>query len=204
LLLSLVFLLLSIALISLFIVLFFRSRKKLLSEALTDSLLSIKNRRYINTTLPEIVSEHRKNTLPLSVIMVDVDHFKQFNDCYGHQEGDRALIEISAAINSLLRKTDTVCRYGGEELLVILTNCGTEAAEHVAGRIKEAVMNLVIKHDRSAAANVLTVSQGVFSAVPGKKDSSTDFIRQADKNLYEAKKGGRNRYVAADGMSCSA
>ena len=203
-LLSLVFILPSIALSGLFIAMYLRSRKRLRAEAYTDGLTLIKNRKYINTFFPEIVNEHYKNITPLSVIMVDVDHFKQFNDKYGHQEGDRALVEISEAIGTTLRKCDAVCRYGGEELLVILRDSGPEAAERVAKRIQSAVMDLGIAHGSNSAADVVTVSQGVFTAVPSKTDSGKDFIKYADKGLYEAKKNGRNKYTVIEMVSCTA
>ena len=188
----------TILLTTLYVVLYIRSSKRFRAESLTDDLMSIKNRRYINTFFPEIVNEHYKNISPLSVIMVDVDHFKQYNDRYGHQEGDRALVEISAAISATVRKTDTVCRYGGEELLVILADSGPNTAELIAERIQAAVVDLAIKHDDGVKSGVVTVSQGIFSAVPGKIDSDKEFIMHADRKLYEAKKSGRNRYVIAE------
>jgi len=202
--LSLVFFLPSLALAGLLIAMYLRSRKRLHIEVYTDGLTSIKNRKYINTFFPEIVSDHYKQINPLSVIMIDVDCFKQFNDHYGHQEGDKALVEISAAISATLRKSDILCRYGGEELMVILSNSDTHDAERVAKRIQRAVMNLAIKHDASTVSDVVTVSQGVFTAIPGKTDSGKDFIKHADKVLYEAKKTGRNRYITTTTESCPA
>jgi len=196
--LSLVFISPTIILSVIFIVMYFRGHKQLRSAVFTDSLTSIKNRRYINTFLSEIVNDHSRQTSPLSVIMVDVDNFKQFNDRYGHQEGDRVLVEITTAISLAVRKSDTVCRYGGEELFVILENSGPDEAELIARRIKIAVENLAIKHDASSVADIVTVSQGVYSAIPGVSDSGKDYIMHADKGLYAAKNTGRNRYVIVD------
>jgi diguanylate cyclase (GGDEF)-like protein len=198
-LLSLNFILPSAVLTALFITLFLRGKRRMRLEVYTDSLMPIRNRRYINTFFPGIVKQHYTTNSPLSVVMVDVDHFKQYNDNYGHQEGDQVLIMVSKAINSVLRKEDVVCRYGGEELFVILKNSGPPEAKAVAERIQEAINDMAIKHEYSTISDVVTVSQGIYSAVPDKVDSDKEFIRVADKLLYEAKNSGRNQYIMAKG-----
>jgi diguanylate cyclase (GGDEF)-like protein len=173
-----------------------RNKKRQYSKVYTDSLTSIKNRRFIEEYFPSIVKEHYKKELPLSVIMIDVDFFKLYNDHYGHQQGDEVLKSISKAIQLALReRTDYICRYGGEEILVILTNTNLAGAEMVASRIKKSVETLAIKHEYSVCAPVATVSQGIYSAVPKSANYAKTLIMRADEGLYAAKNGGRNKFV---------
>jgi diguanylate cyclase (GGDEF)-like protein len=145
---------------------------------------------------PPVIGEHHNKQLPLSVIMIDIDFFKKYNDHYGHQQGDKVLVEVTSALFSSSReKTDFVCRYGGEEFLVILTHTKASGANKVADRIKTTVNNLAITHEYSEVSGVVTVSQGVYSAIPSNTDSGKTFIEYADKGLYEAKNSGRNKYV---------
>jgi len=180
-----------------FLMLYIRSKKRQYSKVYTDSLTSIKNRRFIEEYFPLIVKEHYKKKLPLSVIMIDVDFFKLYNDHYGHQQGDEALKKISKAIQLALReRTDFVCRYGGEEIFVILTNTNLSGAEMVAKRIQTSVNALAIKHKYSVCSNIATISQGIYSAVPQNANYAKNFIMYADQGLYKAKSDGRNRYIA--------
>jgi len=180
-----------------YLILYIRSKKDIYSKAYIDSLTSIKNRRFIDEYFPLIVKEHYKKGLPLSVIMIDVDYFKLYNDHYGHQQGDEALKKIAKAIQLALReRTDFICRYGGEEILVILTNTNLSGAEMVASRIHKSVDALAIKHEHSICFPVATVSQGVYSAVPKSANLAKNFIMRADQGLYEAKNGGRHQYIA--------
>jgi len=180
-----------------YIILHIRSKKRQYSKVYTDSLTSIRNRRFIDEFFPSMVKEHYKKKIPLSVIMIDVDFFKLYNDHYGHQQGDEALIKISKAIHSALReRTDFVCRYGGEEIFVILTNTNLSGAEMVTKRIQASVNALAIKHEYSVCAPVATVSQGLYSAVPQNMNYAKTFIMRADQGLYKAKNSGRNQYIA--------
>jgi diguanylate cyclase (GGDEF)-like protein len=196
LLLLIVFLLPSVTLSAVYILLYVFNLKKAIDTAQMDPLTSVKNRRFMEKHFRQVIAEHHKKQLPLSVIMIDIDFFKKYNDNYGHQQGDRVLIDITKAITSILReKTDVLCRYGGEEFVVILTGAKPHIAERVADRIKTTVNNLAIKHEYSDIASYVTVSQGVYSAVPSSTDSEKTFIEQADKGLYKAKNSGRNKYV---------
>ena len=180
-----------------YFILYIRNRKQIYSKAYTDSLTSIKNRRFIDERFPLIVKEHYEKKLPLAVIMIDVDYFKMYNDHYGHQQGDEALKNISKAIQSVLReRTDFLCRYGGEEILVILTNTNLSGAEMVANRINKSVDTLAMKHEHSVCSAIVTVSQGIFSAVPKSANYAKNFIKYADQGLYEAKNGGRHQFIA--------
>jgi len=179
-----------------YIILYIRNRKHIYSKVYTDSLTSIKNRRFIEEYFPLIVKDHYKKRMPLSVIMIDVDSFKLFNDHYGHQYGDEVLIKIARAMQSVLReKSDFIGRYGGEEFLVILTNTNLSAAEMVANRINTSVNALAIRHEYSVCSNIVTVSQGVYSSVPQSMNYAKSFIMRADQGLYEAKNNGRNQYI---------
>jgi diguanylate cyclase (GGDEF)-like protein len=196
LLLLIVFLVPSITLTALYILLYVINLKKALLTSNTDPLTSVKNRRFMEKFLAQAIKEHYKKQLPLSVIMIDIDFFKKYNDNYGHQQGDKVLIEVTKGIVSVLRdNTDVICRYGGEEFLIILPNTKVHGAEVVADRIKITVNNLAIKHENSEASDVVTVSQGIYSAVPLNTDSGKTFIEYADKGMYKAKNWGRNRYA---------
>jgi diguanylate cyclase (GGDEF)-like protein len=182
-----------------YIILYIRNRKHVYSKVYTDSLTSIKNRRFIEEYFPSIVKDHYKKRMPLSVIMIDVDSFKLFNDHYGHQYGDEVLKKIARTIQSVLReKSDFISRYGGEEMLVILTNTNLSTAEMVANRIITSVNALAIKHEYSVCSNIVTVSQGIYSAVPQSMNYAKNFIMRADQGLYEAKNNGRNQYIAIE------
>jgi two-component system, cell cycle response regulator len=131
--------------------------------------------------------------------MIDVDYFKLYNDHYGHQQGDDALKRISKAIQSVLReRTDYICRYGGEEILVILTNTNLSGARIVTARINTAVNSLAIRHEHSVCSAIVTVSQGLYSSVPKSANSARNFISRSDEGLYKAKNNGRNQYIAIE------
>ncbi|MDR0320814.1 MAG: GGDEF domain-containing protein [Treponema sp.] len=199
LLLLLVFLLPSIILTTVYILFYFTNLKQALLTAQTDPLTSTKNRRFMEKYMSQTVKEHYQKKQPLSVIMIDIDYFKGYNDNYGHQQGDKVLVAVTKAIASILRNhTDVICRYGGEEFLVILNNTNVPGAEIVANRIKTAVDTLAIKHEHSQVSDIVTISQGVYSAVPASANCEKLYIENADKSMYKAKNTGRNKYVVAE------
>ncbi|MCL2768041.1 MAG: GGDEF domain-containing protein [Synergistaceae bacterium] len=194
----LIFMLPTILLTLFFILVYFENRLDLRQETNTDPLTSLYNRRYLNNCMPLIVKSHCKNQSNLSVIMLDIDFFKKYNDNYGHQKGDEVLIRICAAISSALRSAnDIACRYGGEEVILILKNTNLSGATYVAERIKNTIHGLAIEHKYSDVSDIITVSQGIYSAIPLRADKKTEeqFIAYADKALYEAKNSGRNKYI---------
>lgn len=134
----------------------------------------------------------------LSLLMIDVDAFKQYNDLYGHPAGDECLREVAKAIRlSLLRASDCVARYGGEEIAVLLPDTDLAGAMFVAERMREAVQSLGLTHAGSKTAGVVTVSIGVACAVPDAAAACATLVRAADQALYRAKAAGRNRLDVA-------
>ncbi|CAH0536772.1 GGDEF domain-containing response regulator [Vibrio marisflavi] len=164
-----------------------------------DGLTKLFNRRFIDNSLQDLVALHGRNGSPLSLILLDVDNFKPFNDNYGHIEGDRCLIELAKMTNELFtRSGDYVGRYGGEEFVVLLSNTSEEKALEHANRIKEGLAKLSYPHEFNNSAGFVTVSQGVLSLIPTGKENIDDLYRMADRALYRAKNEGRNCFVLAE------
>ena len=160
----------------------------------TDALTGAFNRRYLDT-IADSWSTSIVPSLSSGVLMIDVDHFKLFNDLSGHTEGDRCLQLVAAAIRGALRSPDDiVVRYGGEEFVVILPAADPSEALAVAERLRSAVSDLQIPHPGLGTGAVVTVSVGTCVATPD--ENITDTIERADKLMYAAKKGGRNRVSA--------
>ncbi|WP_367989904.1 diguanylate cyclase [Vibrio sp. NTOU-M3] len=167
-----------------------------------DGLTKIKNRRFIDNKISELISIHGRHQLPMSLILLDVDNFKLYNDNYGHIEGDKCLIALADMLQELFTRSDeTVGRYGGEEFVVLLGHTDAEQALIEAKRIHKALDALKLKHEYSAAAQVVTVSQGVLSLTPKGFESIDELYKLADNALYEAKKQGKNNYMFIDGNS---
>ncbi|MES2161603.1 MAG: diguanylate cyclase [Pseudomonadota bacterium] len=167
--------------------------------SMTDGLTGVANRRSFNDALEAEWRRCARAGLPLSVIMIDIDHFKLYNDHYGHQAGDLCLQQVSAAMaQCAARPQDLLARYGGEEFILLLPQEGQEGAEVVARRILDEVRRLQIPHLMSPTSPHVTASLGVCTALPplDNLDSST-LIREADSQLYLAKQGGRNRHCTS-------
>jgi len=164
--------------------------------SMTDGLTGVANRRHFNDRLESEWRRCARANLPLSLIMIDIDHFKLYNDRYGHQAGDLCLQEVSAAMKRCAaRPQDLLARYGGEEFILLLPQEGPEGAEAVAQRIQDKVRKLAVPHDASPTAPIVTVSMGLATAMPPlERQDANALIRSADANLYQAKQGGRNRY----------
>lgn len=166
--------------------------------SITDGLTKIYNRRYLDRTLASELQRAKREQLPLSLILMDVDHFKQFNDLYGHHAGDHCLAEVAGAMQSSLRRTsDTAARYGGEEFAAILPNTDSSGAFARAEGIRKAVMELNIKHEAPSTTGHVTVSLGVATVVPGMEAKAASLVQSADQSLYRAKEEGRNRTAVA-------
>jgi diguanylate cyclase (GGDEF)-like protein len=162
--------------------------------ARTDALTKLANRRTFDEMLSKEFDRLKREGLPLSLIMLDVDHFKRFNDTYGHVAGDNCLRQVAAAIQIAVRRpADIVARYGGEEFAVILPETDACGAAHVAERVRMGVEALGIPHATSDAAGHVTVSQGVVTVCPSRLTEPDRVVALADQALYKAKRGGRNR-----------
>lgn len=165
---------------------------KVLSEV--DTLTGLANRRFIDHRLPEISDRSLAEGETIAVIMIDVDHFKSFNDRFGHQAGDRCLIAVArAAGEQIRRKDDLIGRFGGEEFLAVLPGAGIEVAMRVAERIRAAIEHLAIPQAGGRAGRVVTVSIGCSAGTVTAGRTIEDLLRAADTELYAAKHAGRNR-----------
>jgi diguanylate cyclase (GGDEF)-like protein len=164
--------------------------------SMTDGLTGVANRRHFNDRLDAEWRRCARAGLPLSLIMIDIDHFKLYNDRYGHQAGDVCLQQVSAAMKRCAsRPQDLLARYGGEEFILLLPQEGPDGAEAVAQRIQEEVRKLAVLHEASPTAATVTISMGLATAMPPlEPQDANGLIRSADANLYRAKQSGRNRY----------
>jgi diguanylate cyclase (GGDEF)-like protein len=170
--------------------------------SMTDGLTGVANRRSFNDTVDAEWRRCARAALPLSVIMIDIDHFKLYNDHYGHQAGDTCLQQVSAAMKRCAtRPQDLLARYGGEEFILLLPQEGLDGTEVVAKRILDEVRKLAIPHAASTTTTHVSVSLGLASILPPADVSDPSaLIRAADTNLYRAKQTGRDRYcISLDG-----
>lgn len=171
-------------------------QKQMLEEmAGIDGLTGINNRRSFDTIYQKEWQKILRYKDPLSLIMIDVDFFKNYNDFYGHGAGDAVLKEIAKAIkNQLNRPEDMVARYGGEEFVVVLPRTEKNGAMQKAEKIRKAVESLAITHEKSDCAHVVTISLG--GVTHEKEDGNPEaFLKQSDEMLYKAKSEGRNRVI---------
>lgn len=167
-------------------------------ENITDPLMGIYNRRFFSRRLVEEVSRSTRYDLPLSVLLIDIDHFKKVNDKFGHPTGDSVLVNLGQLLLNKARNSDIVARYGGEELVIMTPNTPLPVAALLAERLRNAIEKSVMvqpdeKHSREAVR--ITVSMGVASLNSVNRDGDT-LIETADKALYRAKQLGRNRVVS--------
>ena len=178
------------------------SQDQLSRSARVDSLTQVNNRREFERTLETEWRRALRSKRSLALILIDIDYFKNFNDCYGHLAGDGCLRAVAQTIKqSVQRAQDMVCRYGGEEFAVILPDTDLNGAHTLAEKIQQAVLNLNISHEHSSAANQVTISSGVACLLPTSGGTPHSLIQQADQNLYQAKESGRNQ-VGLTPVSC--
>ncbi|MEA5620569.1 diguanylate cyclase [Cronbergia sp. UHCC 0137] len=162
----------------------------------TDGLTKIANRRCFDHHLKQEWNRLYREQKNLSLLLFDVDYFKNYNDFYGHQLGDECLIKIAQAVEQMVcRSTDLLARYGGEEFVVILPDTDIEGAIAVGDRIHLAVKKLAIPHQASKVSDIITISLGLAVLLPSSETSPADLINQADQALYRAKQQGRNQSV---------
>jgi diguanylate cyclase (GGDEF)-like protein len=162
-----------------------------------DGLTQLANRRSLDTSLSTEWQRALRKQEPLALIMIDVDHFKLFNDQYGHQAGDECLRGVAGAIKDVARRPgDLAARYGGEEFCIVLTGASASHATQVAERARDKIVQLAIPHHKSSHGQV-TASFGVASAIPTSDTGPEVLLLAADQALYQAKKEGRNRVALA-------
>lgn len=164
-----------------------------------DSLTGIANRRQFDESLSREWNRARRSRIPLSLILCDIDHFKDYNDCYGHQQGDRCLIKVAHVIQDYARRAgDVAVRYGGEEFALILPETNLDNATEIANQIRDDIAALRILHYTSETSDFITVSFGVATVMPEADDETSHvLVSMADKALYEAKQSGRNQVITA-------
>jgi len=161
-----------------------------------DALTKIYNRRFMDDSAKRILNSLSRYNAKLSILMLDIDLFKKYNDTYGHREGDVCLRKIAEAISgSLTRADDFAARYGGEEFIVVLPNTNEEGARFIAERILANIVALAIPHEKSDVADCVTISIGATSGDVKQGQSIDVYIKRADEALYASKHGGRNRYT---------
>jgi len=173
-----------------------KANKDLKDLCYVDPLTQIPNRRSYEEKLGSCIADARRSHSPLSLLMIDVDNFKAYNDHYGHEKGDQALARVSSTLSQLLpRKTDFIARYGGEELIAILPHTDTDGAATTARKFLRGIIDQNIEHAPAGFNGALTISIGIAST-----DHDFDnLVGHADAALYQAKRNGRNRFETHTG-----
>jgi diguanylate cyclase (GGDEF)-like protein len=159
--------------------------------AMFDGLTGIHNRRWLDDTLHRLVERHERDRHPLCLALIDIDHFKKFNDGHGHDVGDVVLSTVAATLAKNLRPTDLVARFGGEEFVILFPNTDTAAAQLAGDRVREVVSQTVAKMPDGRELPKVTISMGIAQLVFGENPAT--LLKAADLAMYEAKHAGRNR-----------
>ncbi|MCF6362369.1 MAG: diguanylate cyclase [Gammaproteobacteria bacterium] len=176
-----------------------QSNAELKKLSCLDGLTGIANRRRLDEFLRTECLRSVRDDTPLSLILIDIDFFKPYNDHYGHIAGDECLRQVARSLDEAVqRASDLIARYGGEEFAAILPNTDLSGARRIAHELCEKIRSLEIPHEYSQVADIVTISLGVVSRVACENLSPSDLINLADAALYEAKETGRNRYVVAE------
>jgi diguanylate cyclase (GGDEF)-like protein len=170
----------------------------LLQEAQTDALTGVANRRCFDEVLAETWAKAIESQLVIGLIMIDIDHFKLFNDFYGHPGGDECLRLVASTARREVRTSDLFARYGGEEFAVILPGADVGAVLAVASRMRDAVEAMGMPHRGVGPEAKVSISLGVGCMTPGDGDDVRGLIAMADAHLYRAKRAGRNRVCAPE------
>ena len=173
----------------------YTANQRLTQLASRDALTNLLNRREMERILKEAVAYSQEHKTPLSVILMDIDHFKGVNDAYGHDMGDRVILTVADAISRTIRESDSGCRWGGDEFFIILAGAPLAVAGRVGERIRRKVESAEMPFDRN-----VTISVGAATFDP-ERDNELQLFKNADEALYQAKKAGRNA-VYALGLGC--
>ena len=175
-----------------------QSNRQLKTLSMRDGLTNISNRRHFDEELDEQIKIAEQTQGPLSLILIDIDHFKLYNDSYGHQQGDDCLITVAKALNDECKKEgDMAARYGGEEFVILLPNTKEIDAQAIADRTRKTVEELKLEHNASDTSNYVTISLGVGTLAAKEKLDAKGLIERADQALYKAKENGRNQVTLA-------
>lgn len=175
-------------------------------ENITDPLMGINNRRHLERRLHDEFSKARRHNLPLSVLMLDIDHFKDVNDTYGHDTGDMVLKNLATLISTSIRDTDCVARFGGEEIVMIFPDTDGQEASKMAERLRLSIeKNAIVPADieKEGREIYITVSIGIAENVP-EVPTVEEMLKRADNAMYRAKHEGRNRIFLCDGTTTDA
>ncbi|MGH9389708.1 MAG: GGDEF domain-containing protein, partial [Vicinamibacteria bacterium] len=172
--------------------------RRLAEMAVTDGLTRLFNHRHFHEQLAHEVRRSRRHGFPLSLLMIDIDDFKEYNDAHGHPAGDQVMLRVASLLSQNLRQTDIAARYGGEEFAVILSNTALDASMVIAEKIRQAIESHPFPFGGHEFVGRLTVSVGAAS-FEAANESPSDLVKRADAALYRAKREGKNRSVG-EGM----
>ncbi len=179
-----------------------RYRDLLENLSMCDGLTGVANRRRFDECMEKEWRRLSRSRMPISLIMIDIDLFKGYNDTYGHLAGDDCLRKVAGALAGVPKRTaDLLARYGGEEFACILPETGLSGALVVAETFRQRVMALALPHPSSTVADCVTVSLGIATRIPGPGTKPLDLVEAADYFLYQAKKAGRNQWKSNESMS---
>ncbi len=173
-------------------------RESLRLQSIRDPLTKLLNRRFLEESLPRELSRAKRQASPLAVMMIDVDHFKEFNDSFGHEAGDAALRVIAEQLDDMFRGSDIACRFGGEEFAVVLPQTTPEQAQEKAQELCRRIRQLVLQH-REQVTGSLTLSVGI-AGYPANSGAMSGLIEAADQALYRAKRAGRDQVVRCEAI----
>ncbi|TFW71013.1 sensor domain-containing diguanylate cyclase [Methylotenera oryzisoli] len=169
-------------------------QKELEELSFKDALTGVYNRRMFDSVMEVEWANAKRNHQPLSLLMLDIDYFKQYNDFYGHIHGDECLKRVAKDLSKVAtRSRDFFARFGGEEFIIVLPETDDKAARMIAERCRSLIFKAQIPHEKSLVSQMLTVSIGVSTIIPIHSDEAINFIAAVDRQLYQAKEKGRNR-----------
>ncbi|GBU24592.1 diguanylate cyclase [Fibrobacteria bacterium R8-3-H12] len=167
-----------------------------LNMTIIDQLTGIYNRRYMDGHLKKIIKSMARTNSSLSLLLIDIDYFKKYNDTYGYDAGDNCLKVVAATLSQCVsRNIDFVARYGGEEFAIVLPNTDKNGLHVIAEKLLEKIRECKIPHKASHITDYVTISVGGTTSIVKHLQHAQDYIKAADKALYESKKNGRNRYT---------